>query len=144
MKISLAVFFCLLLAVGAFGQTAETIENNTVKVESIALMRDDGAGDPGNETENFKTTDRPIHVQIQLDSLDSVSVKMILVTVEVKGLKTGTKILTVNYKTNGEQNIVTFNGSPKTVWQAGKYRVEVYIDGKIAGNKEFEIVKNQP
>ena len=144
MKISLAVFFCLLLAVSTFGQTAETVDDNKVKVESITLMRDDGAGEPGDETENFKTTDRPIHVQIQLDSLNSVTVKMIMAAVEVKGLKTGTKILTVNYKTNGEQNIVTFNGSPKTVWLAGKYRIEVYIDGKIAGNKEFEIIKNQP
>ncbi len=142
MKFSLAVFFCLLFAVSTFGQTAEIIENNAVKVESITLMRDDGAGDPGDETENFKTTDRPIHVQIQLDSLDSVMVKMILVTIEVKNLKTGTKILTVNYKTNGEQNIVNFKGSPKIIWLAGKYRVEVYIDGKLAGNKEFEIVKS--
>lgn len=142
MKISLAGFLCLFFCFGVFAQTSETVENSAVKVESIALMRDDGAGEPGDETEIFKTSDRPIHFQIQLDSFAPVSVKLILATADVKGLKAGTKILTISYKTNGEQNIVKFKGSPKTNWLEGKYLVEIFIDGKLAGEKEFEIEKS--
>lgn len=142
MKISLAVFLCLFFNFGVMAQTVETPENRAVKVENITLMRDDGAGEPGAEIESFKTSDRPIHFQIQLDSLAPATVKIILATADVKGLKAGTKILTISYKTNGEQNIVNFKGSPKTAWLAGKYRVDVFIDGKLAGNKEFEIEKS--
>jgi hypothetical protein len=46
MKISLAGFLCLFFGFGVFAQTSETVENSAVKVESIALMRDDGAGKP--------------------------------------------------------------------------------------------------
>ncbi len=144
MKISLAVFLCLFFSFNISGQTSEDSENTNVNVESIALMRDDGRGNPGDETEFFKTTDIPVHFQIQINSFAPVTFKMTLAAADVKSLKAGTKILTVSYKTNGEQNIVNFKGSPKTVWLAGKYRVEIFIDGKAAGNKEFEISAASP
>jgi hypothetical protein len=142
MKFLLVVFLCLLFGFGVFGQTTETTEKTTVNVENIALMRDDGEGNPGAETEIFKTTDFPIHCQITLDSVKSSTVKMILVAVAVSGLKAETKIMTVNYKTNGEQNIVNFRGSPQNVWLAGKYRVDIFVDNRLAGNKEFTIEKS--
>ena len=141
MKFLLVVFLCLFFGFSVSGQTTETAEKTVVKVENIALMRDDGEGNPGNETEVFKTTDFPIHCQITLDSANASTVKMNLVAVTVNGLKTETKILTVSYKTNGEQNIINFRGSPEKAWMAGKYRVDIFIDNRLAGNKEFTIEK---
>lgn len=142
MKIFLAAVLYLFFGLSAFAQITATAENEPVKVESIVLMRDDGAGDPGAETESFKTSDKPIHFQIILDSITPAAVKLILSAKDVKGLKTGTKIFAVNYKTDGEQNIVYFRGSPKTVWLAGSYQVDVYIDDKLAAGKKFEIEKS--
>ena len=142
MKILFVVFLCLFFGFSVFGQAAEVAETNTVSVENIALLRDDGEGNPGVETEVFKTTDFPIHCQITLDSAKSSTVKMILAAVTVTGLKAETKIMTVSYKTNGEQNIVNFRGSPNKVWMAGKYRVDIFVDDKLAGKKEFEIEKS--
>ena len=62
----------------------------------------------------------------------------------VKGLKADSKIITVSYKTNGEQNIVNFKGAPDNVWIAGKYRIDIFVDEKLAGNREFEIQQNEP
>ena len=142
MKFLLEVFLCLFFTFCVFGQTAETAEKSIVNVENIALMRDNGEGSPGAETEIFKTSDFPIHCQITLDSVKSSTVKMILAAVTVNGLKAETKILTVSYKTNGEQNIVNFRGSPEKAWMAGKYRVDIFIDNRLAGNKEFTIEKS--
>lgn len=142
MRLLLLVLLCLFFGFGVFGQSVETQEKIAVKVENIALMRDDGEGNPGAETENFKTTDFPVHCQITLDSVKPATVKMNLIAVSVNGLKAETKFLTVSYKTNGEQNIVNFRGAPQNLWLAGKYRVDIYVDDKPAGNKEFTIEKS--
>lgn len=142
MKILFVVFLCLFFGFSVFGQASESPETVTVNVENIALMRDDGEGNPGVETGVFKTTDFPIHCQITLDSVKSSAVKMNLVAVTVAGLKAETKIMTVSYKTNGEQNIVNFRGSPNKSWLSGKYRVDIFVDDKLAGKKEFEIEKS--
>ena len=141
MKILFVVFLCLFFGFSVFGQ-AEVAETNMINVENIALLRDDGKGNPDVETEVFKTTDFPIHCQITLGSVNPAAVKMNLVTVTVAGLKAETKIMTVNYKTNGEQNIVNFRVSPNKSWMAGKYRIDIFVDDKLAGKKEFEIEKS--
>jgi hypothetical protein len=141
-KILFVLFLCFFFGFSILGQASESAETITVNVENIALMRDDSEGNPGVETEVFKTTDFPIHCQITLDSVKSSAVKMNLVAVMVAGLKAETKIMTVGYKTNGEQNIVNFRASPNKIWLAGKYRVDIFVDNKLAGKKEFEIEKS--
>lgn len=136
--------FCLLFSLAAFGQPpAVPKEKPLVGIESIVLMRDDGNGNADQETAIFGQTDVPIHCQIFLDSFIPSTVKMNLVATNVKGLKAESKIITVSYKTNGEQNIVNFKGSPNDVWIAGKYRIDVFVNEKLAGNKEFEIQKSE-
>jgi hypothetical protein len=76
-----------------------------------------------------------------LDSEKSATVKMEMVVVEVKGMKAGAKTVVVSYKTNGKQNVVNFSFNPQTVWNAGKYKINVLINGKQSASKEFEIIK---
>lgn len=144
MKIFLVLFLCLLFAASAPAQTENVPEPAETGVEEITLMRDDGEGNAGDETDVFKTTDIPIHCQILLNSIKPAVVKMNLVAAEVRGLKTGMKILSVSYKTNGKQNVVVFRGSPEKIWLAGKYRVDIFIDNKLGGSKAFEIQKPAP
>lgn len=145
MKTFLALSFCLFFSLAIFAQppAAAPKAKAAVGVESIILMRDDGDGNADEETSVFNQTDVPIHCQIQLDSFIPATVRMNLIAMNVKGLKAESKIITVSYKTNGEQNIVNFKGSPDNVWLAGKYRIDIFVDEKPAGNKEFEIQQEE-
>lgn len=142
MKIFLAVFLCLFFGFNIFGQSNSTESKEEIGVEEITLARDDGSGKAGEITDSFLTTDVPIHCFVQLDSIKTVVVKIILVAVKVIGLKPESKVVTISYKTNGTQNGINFNASPEKIWAAGTYRADVLIDGKLAKSLEFEIKKS--
>jgi len=142
MKVFLAVLLCLFFAFNVSGQTVQNENNEEIGVEEISLARDDGNGKAGEAANVFTTTDVPIHCLVQLASTKAVLVKMNFVAVKTPGLKPETKVVTVSYKTNGKQISVNFTASPETVWAAGKYRVDIFLDGKIAKSLEFEIKKS--
>lgn len=139
MKPVLAISLCLFFCFDAFAQTEKTAEAG---VEEITLARSDGNGGVGETTDKFIATDIPIYCLITLDSTKSVAVKMNLIAVKAAGLKPETKVVVVNYKMNGKQNQVNFDASPGGVWAAGSYRVDIYIDGKLAKSRAFEIEKS--
>lgn len=145
MKAVLILSFCLFFSLTVSGQPPSAPKAKpVVGIESILLMRDDGDGNAEEETAVFKHSDVPIHCRIFLDSFIPATVKMNLIAMNVKGLKAESKIITVSYRTNGEQNIVNFRGAPDNVWIAGKYRIDIFVDEKLAGNKEFEIQQDKP
>lgn len=138
MKLVLVVLFCLFLGLNAFAQTVNTEE---VGIEQISLWRADGEGNATEETESFLTTDKPLLFRVQLNSTNRATVKMVLVAVNVPGLRRETKSITVSFTTNGKQNVVNFTAMPENLWLAGKYRADLFINNKPAGNKEFMIEK---
>ena len=141
MRIILIISFCLIFGFSICAQTPANAGSSDVMVEELVLARDDN-GKPGEITEKFTTTDTPIHCFVQLSSIKPVTVKMILVAVKAVGLKPETKSVSVSYTTNGKQNQVNFDASPESVWAAGSYRVDIFIDGKPAKSQAFEIVKS--
>lgn len=143
MKTILILSFCLFFSLTIFGQPPAMREKPAVGIESIVIMRDDGDGNADEETAVFDQKDVPIHCRIFLDSFIPATVKMNLIATDVKGLKADSKIITVSYKTNGEQNIVNFKGAPDNIWLAGKYRIDIFVNEKLSGNKEFEIQSNK-
>jgi hypothetical protein len=144
MKAVLILSFCLFFSLSIFGQPPSAPKAKAVVgIENILLLRDDGDGNADEETAVFKQSDVPIHCRIFLDSFIPATVKMNLIALDVKGLKAESKIITVSFKTNGEQNIVNFRGAPDNVWLAGKYRIDIFVDEKLAGNREFEIQQNE-
>ena len=143
MKIILVLAFCLSFALGASAQKPEsTPPPETVTVEQMFLAKDNGEGKAGDEAESFLTTDVPIYCVIQLNSTTPVTVKMNFVAVNVPGVKAETRVITVAYKTNGRQNRVSFTGKPDKLWTAGSYRIDIFIDEKLATGKAFEITKS--
>jgi len=68
-----------------------------------------------------------------------VTIKMNFVAVSVNGVKPETKVVTASYTTKDGQNRVNFTGRPDGKWTPGKYRVDLFIDGKATKNLEFEI-----
>ena len=139
LKKFLLLIFCMLIAVSVFGQTerAESSAADSIITE-IYLAKDEG-GSIGESAENFSTSDVPIYCVIKLETAKPTLIKMNLVAVKVRGVKPETKVVTVSYQTNGIQDQVNFTGKPAGVWTAGSYRVDIFVDGKAAGNKEFEI-----
>lgn len=112
-----------------------------VQVEEIYLARDNGKGKAGEIVESFLTNDIPIHCIVQLDSMKPVTVKMVFVATNVRGVKPETKVIAVNYTTNGSQTQVNFTGKPEKNWFAGNYRIDIFINDKSAKSLEFEIKK---
>lgn len=138
MKLVFAVLVCLFFGLNIFAQT----EKAEVGVEEISLARSDGKGGIGETADKFTTTDIPIYCAINLDSVKSVTVKMNLVAARANGLKPETKVVVVSYTTNGNQNQVNFDASPNGVWAAGDYRVDIFINGKLAKSQTFAIEKS--
>jgi len=142
MKFVLAISLCLFFSFNALAQTEPDNKNAEVGIEEISLARDAANGKAGDVTDKFVTTDRPIHCIIQLNSDKSATVKMILIAVKANGLKPETKIVTVSYTTKENQNRVNFTASPDGVWAAGSYRVDIFINNKLARSQTFEIEKS--
>ena len=136
MKFIYAIILCLLVAAGSFAQSGQI---PSPAVEELYLARDDGNGKAGEQVLEFNTSDVPIYCVVLLDSTGKVTVKMNFVAVSVAGVKPDTKVVTASYTTKDGQNRVNFSGRPDDKWTPGKYRVDIFLDGKIAKNVEFEI-----
>ena len=140
MKIIFTALLCLLFAFSLFAQPGGKLpEPQSVGVEDVYLAKDNGEGKAGDAAEYFLTTDVPIYCIVALDSLKPAIVKMNLVAVNVQGVKAESRVITVSYKTDGQQNIVNFMGKPDGLWTAGSYRVDIFVDDKLAVGKTFEI-----
>lgn len=108
-------------------------------VEEVYLAKDNGEGKAGEQVTEFRTNDIPIHCVVLLDSAVKSTVKMNFVAVSVSGVKPDTKVVTASYTTRDGQNRVNFTGRPDGKWTPGKYRVDIFVDGKIVKNLEFDI-----
>jgi hypothetical protein len=130
------ILICLLVVAASYAQSDPP---GTPGIEVVYLARDNGEGKAGDQVTEFRTTDVPIYCVVVLDSNAKAVVKMNFVAVAVSGVKPETKVVTASYATNGRQNRVNFTGLPEDKWTPGKYRVDLFVDGKIAKNVEFEI-----
>ncbi len=136
------VFAAILIgifAAAAFGQPSPV--SPTSNLLEVYLAKDDGTGHPGDASELFSTTDVPIYCVVLLNSVDPTKVSMSFVAAEVAGIKAGTKVVTTTYTTKQGENRVNFTGRPEKLWIVGKYRVDIYIDGKFEKSSEFLISK---
>ena len=109
------------------------------RIGSVHLARDDGKGKPGEEVSSFTVTDIPIHCVVSFDEPKAASVKMIFVAVDVPGVRRDSKVVTTTYTKKASETSVNFTGRPFDRWHAGKYRVDIYIDGKLAADLAFDI-----
>ena len=136
MKFIYAILICLFVAAGVYAQGDQA---PAPAVEELYLAKDDGNGKAGDQVSEFSTSDVPIYCIVLLDAAGKVTVKMNFVAVSVAGVKADTKVVTASYTTKDGQNRVNFSGRPEGKWTPGKYRVDIFLDGKIAKTVEFEI-----
>ena len=136
MKFVYPILACLFFASAAFAQADPAA---AALVEELYVAKDDGTGKAGEQVSEFATTDVPIYCVILLDTQEKVTVKMNFVAVSVTGVKPDTKVVTASYTTRDGQNRVNFTGRPDGRWTAGKYRVDIFVNGKVAKNITFDI-----
>jgi hypothetical protein len=135
MKLVYSIFVCVLLAGITFAQA----EQPAPAIEEVYLAKDDGNGKAGEQVTEFRTNDIPIYCVVLLESDATTVVKMNFVAVGVSGVKPETKVVTASYTTKQGQNRVNFSGRPDGKWTPGKYRVDLFLNGKKAKDLEFEI-----
>src|SRR6476661_7240221 len=136
MKIIFLIIVGLVTSMTAFAQAQP---QNPPGVEELYLAKDDGKGKAGEQVSEFATTDVPIYCVVLLSEPQKVTVKMNFVAVGVAGMKAETKVVTTSYTTKEGQNRVNFSGRPEGSWPPGKYRVDIFLDGKAAKALEFDI-----
>jgi hypothetical protein len=135
MKAAFLLIFLFISSIAAYAQTAPVTQN----IEEAYLARDDGDGKAGEQVTEFTTADIPIYCVVLLETARTSIVKMNFVAVAVAGVKPETKVVTASYTTKEGQNRVNFTGKPDGKWTPGKYRVDLFLDGKITKNLVFEI-----
>jgi len=131
-----ALILAAILSFAGFVAQAQSVAGG---IDEAYLAKDDGEGKAGDQVTEFRTTDIPIYCVILLESALKTVVKMNFVAVSVAGVKTETRVVSASYTTKGGQNRVNFTGRPEGRWTPGKYRVDIFLDGKIAKNLDFEI-----
>jgi len=140
LKVFLFTVFMAIFAVCAHGQESAP-ETSQVGVDDVYLAKDDGSGKAATSpTTLFRPTDIPIYCVVQLDSSVPATVKMNLVAANVPGVRAETKVVSASYTTKNGQNRVNFYGRPEGSWAAGKYRADIFVDGKLVRNVTFEVV----
>lgn len=138
-RVVVALALAILLVCPVSAQTDTKAAQHLI--DDVYLAKDDGTGQAGEVVTEFVTTDVPIFCVVLLETADRVTVKMNFVAVNVAGVKADTKVVSSSFTTNEGQNRVNFTGRPYDKWTPGKYRVDIFLDGKIARNVEFDIKK---
>lgn len=140
MRFALVVLVCLIFAITVAAQSPG--EDRAASSETtITLAREERDGSISEGRESFNPDDIPVYCYVDLPSDVPTSVKFVVVVVRAVGLRANSNFVTVNFKTEKGQNQVSFTASPKKRWALGKYRVDIYLNGKKASSKPFEIVK---
>lgn len=135
-KVFFLIIFLFLSCHAVFAQTDQPPADG---IKEVYLAKDDGNGKAGEQVTEFRTTDIPIYCVVLLESDAKAVVKMNFVAVNVVGVKPETKVVTASYTTKDGQNRVNFSGKPEGKWTPGKYRVDLFLDGKKVKDVEFDI-----
>jgi hypothetical protein len=140
LKALIVLAFVTLVSPTTFAQVVPG--SSIAAIEEVYLAKDDGSGQAGEMVTEFRTTDIPIFCVVLLETADKVTVMMNFVAVSVAGVKADTKVVSASYTTTKGQDRVNFTGRPEGKWTPGTYRVDIFLDGKVAKNVEFEIKKD--
>ncbi len=101
-------------------------------ITEIRMAKDNGSGDPQDgAVDTFGPTDRTVHCVIKLKESDSgTNIKFSWMIVEAEGAK-NEKIKEIEYTTKPLENVVHAHLTLPRDWPKGKYKVDVYVNGKV-------------
>ncbi|MFV0389826.1 MAG: hypothetical protein ACK5NT_13860 [Pyrinomonadaceae bacterium] len=121
-----------------YSQPVRFIEfKKAVNVTNVTLARKDKDGVIEENVNEFSPTDIPILCFVDLSGEGPVRVTLEFIAVNVKSIKPNFKILKTSYQTKKDETLVTFTGKPEKLWFAGKYRVDILLNGKVVESRPF-------
>ena len=115
----------------ATADSAPLDATSTGAIQELHMAKDDGNGDPGDETNAFSPGDRTIHCVAKLAAAKAgTKMKFSWFIVDAGGSK-NEKIKDIDYTTRGLENIVHGHLTLPQDWPSGKYKVEVLVNGNL-------------
>lgn len=115
--------------------TNSTISTNagssSAVIKEINMARDDGKGDPGDESDEFSPSDRTIHCMVRLtDAKAGTKMTFSWWVVDAENTQ-NEKIKDIEYTTRALENVVHAHLTLPQDWPKGKYKVDVYVNGNL-------------
>ncbi|MGH9906383.1 MAG: hypothetical protein ACRD8U_12470 [Pyrinomonadaceae bacterium] len=108
-----------------------TAGSSSAVITEINMARDDGKGDPGNESGEFSPSDRTIHCVVRLtDAKAGTKMTFSWWVVDADNTQ-NEKIKDIEYTTRALENVVHSHLTLPQDWPKGKYKVEVYVNGNL-------------
>jgi hypothetical protein len=126
-------------AVESDNTNSNSASTSTGALEDVHMARDDGKGDPGEETDKFNGEDRTIHCVTKLkDAQSGTKMKFSWFVVEAGDTK-NEKIRDIDYTTRALENVVHGHLTAPRDWPVGKYKVEVYVNGNLEQTVHYTV-----
>ena len=108
-------------------------------ISEVHMAKDDGTGNPGDETDVFSSGDRTVHCVVKLgDAKSGTKMNFAWYVVDAEGAK-NEKIKEVDYTTKALENVVHAHLSLPQDWPAGKYKVQVSVNGNLEKTVDFTV-----
>jgi hypothetical protein len=113
--------------------------SNSGPVTKITMAKDNGKGDPGDETNTFSPGDHIFHCLVTLkDPKEGIKVTFVWWIVDAGGTK-NEKLKELTYTTESNVSVVHGNLSSTRDWPSGKYKVEAQVNGKTEKTASFTV-----
>ena len=150
LAVSLLVFVVLACSLGkkstnestnrsATNDSAPSDPTSTGAISDLHMAKDDGNGDPGDETNMFSPGDRTIHCVAKLaEAKAGTKMKFSWFIVDAGGSK-NEKIKDIDYTTGALENIVHAHLTLPKDWPSGKYKVDVFVNGNLENTAQYSV-----
>ncbi len=124
---------------GATEDGALSDATSTGAIKEIHMAKDDGKGDPGDETKAFSPGDRTIHCVAKLaEAKAGTKMKFSWFTVDTDGSQ-NEKIKDIDYTTRALENIVHGHLTLPQDWPSGKYRVDLFVNDNLEKTAQYSV-----
>jgi hypothetical protein len=113
--------------------------SNSGAISKMTMAKDNGSGDPGDETNTFSPSEPKIHCLLTLrNPKEGVKVSFSWWIVDAGGTR-NEKLKDIDYTTDSDVKIVHGHLSSAREWPSGKYKVEARIDGNLEKTVNFTV-----
>lgn len=135
----LALGLLLFVVVACNFSTGTNSGSGSGPISKMTMAKDNGKGDPGDETNTFKPADHKVHCLITLkEPKEGTKVTFSWWIVDAGGSK-NEKLKDLDYTTDSDVKVVHGHLSTTRDWPSGKYKVEASINGEPAKTVNFTV-----
>jgi hypothetical protein len=116
-----------------------TSDTGSGPIADANMAKDNGKGEPGDQTNTFKPSDKTIHCLIKLrNPKEGTKITFSWWQLDSSGAKKG-KPKDIDYTTQGSEDMVHGHLTLDDGWAVGKYRCEVSVNGNLEKTLDFVV-----